>query len=230
MTATTEAALNPCACGCGELVRGTWKRGHKLRHDNGKLTALPGPDDDLDAGEAEPEPEPEPVPLADDDLDIPDWLRRGEMPPPGPEPEPDEVPADRPPGHLRSPRAGRGARPGAAPKRPPNVTVRRDIQAKIRLILKPAAEIWAVRDQMCGPVAVVQEPLISEALAEIVCDSPDLIAFFTGPAGGFMKYIKLFLAVQPVAMVAWAHHVGHAQVVLPEGAAQQPPQMPAYAA
>jgi hypothetical protein len=46
-----------------------------------------------------------------------------------------------------------------------------------------------------------------------------------------MKYIKLFLAVQPVALVAYAHHLGgRGATVLPDGAAQQPPQMPAYAA
>src|SRR5271166_1121149 len=56
--ATPATALKPCAGGCGEMVRGTWKRGHKARFDSHGSCAgpglLPGPDagdDDLDAWE-----------------------------------------------------------------------------------------------------------------------------------------------------------------------------------
>jgi len=208
MTMTTERL---CLCGCNEALlpsnKSGYKRGHKLRDAMNHLTPLPGPDDDLDgdedidAGDAIPDdPDPEP----EDDLDVPGWLSDPSIPAPVDEPE---VPADRPPGRLSD-----KGRPGPAPKpKGAKVTAatRKDVLAKIRFVLKPAAELWAIRDRLCGVVAVEQEPEISDSVAEIVCDSPDLLAFFTGPTGGFMKYFRLGMALQPVVFTAYAHHVIH---------------------
>jgi hypothetical protein len=84
---------------------------------------------------------------------------------------------------------------------------------------------WQVRDSMCGPVFVEQEPQISAALAEIVCDSPDLLNWFTGPAGGYMKYFNLIMALWPVLLVLWMHHIAHADEAAPPA-----PRQPAFAA
>ena len=43
-----------------------------------------------------------------------------------------------------------------------------------------------------------------------------------------MKYFRLLMAVQPVAVIVWAHHMAHAQIIPAD--AQQPPQQQAYAA
>jgi hypothetical protein len=229
-TMQTEPRI--CACGCGEPVIGSrkppgepvWKRGHKLRSTGGKLTSLPGPDDnldseDLDAGEAYPDDQP---PELGDDL--PDWLLNGSDGPPAPE-EP-EITADRPPGRISEPRTS-GKRSGKANTRV-TANLRKDVEAKIRFVLMPAGQAWSIRDQICGGTFLQQEPEISAALAEIVCDSPDLLAWFTGPAGGFMKYFRLLMAIQPVAMTAWAHHARHAQFMPADP--NQPPQQQAYAA
>ena len=152
---------------------------------------LPGPDEDFepgdyDLGEIELDPEPEPGP------------------PPGPadlgEIRPDPAPA--PIGKAKGTKAR---------KTGPKVTaaVRQDIYAKLRFVLVPTAKLWEIRDPLCGGVAVAQEPAISAAVATIVLDSPDLVAFFTGPMGGFMKYLELGAAVLPVLQVAFAHHVAH---------------------
>jgi hypothetical protein len=224
----TEAGPRICACGCGQEVVGSraapgqpaWKRGHKLKA-NGKLTPLPGPGDDLDAGEALPD-EPD-DPGAPDEPDLPDWLISGHDGPPEPEPE---ITADRPPGRLAEPRTS-GKRSGQARTRV-TAGLRKDVESKIRFVLMPAGAAWAVRDAPCGGTFRQQEPEISAALAEIVCDSPDLLAWFTGPAGGFMKYFRLLMACQPVAVTVWMHHMAHAQ--LAEGDPNLPPQQPAYAA
>jgi hypothetical protein len=230
---TTTAGPRLCACGCGQEVIGSrqppgqpaWKRGHKLKGPRGKLTPLPGPEDDLDgeddldAGEAWPDGaagEPE---IGDD---LPDWLTSGRDAPPAP-PEP-EITADRPPGRLGEARGGKSGKS----KTRVTAGIRKDVEAKIRFVLLPAGQFWQIRDQLCGGTFVQQEPEISGALAEIVCDSPDLLAWFTGPAGGFMKYFRLLMAVQPVAVMVWMHHMAHATIV--QGDAQQPPQQQAYAA
>jgi len=201
-------------------ARGHWAKAQKVK----KLALLPGPDDDIDAGEAIPEPGPDgPVRTVypDDDLELPDWLMNGDPPPAEPEPE---VAADKPPGRLRDrPSSGRSGKS----KVRITATIRKDIEAKIRFVLMPAGQMWAIRDHVCGVTFAQQEPVISEALAEIICDSPDLVAWFTGPAGGFMKYFKLLMALQPVGLAVWAHHIAHA-VQFEDG--QQPPQQPAYAA
>jgi len=95
--------------------------------------------------------------------------------------------------------------------RPPKVTaaVRSDIHAKIRFIAVPLARLWEIRDPVCGGTAVQAEPEISASFLDIVLQSPDLIEFFTGPAAGFMIYVRLFMAVLPILQVTYAHHVTH---------------------
>jgi len=117
---------------------------------------------------------------------------------------------DEPPAHTR--RDWRRDRPAPA-SRPRSIRVtagvRADISAKIALPLEIAGRILEARDPFCGGAFVAQRPEISDALTDIVCDSADLVAFFTGPAGGFMKYMNLAAALWPVLEVMAAHHVYH---------------------
>jgi hypothetical protein len=69
--------------------------------------------------------------------------------------------------------------------------------------------LWEIRDPVCGGAAVQAEPNASAAFTDIVLQSPDLIAWFTGPAAGFMVFLNLFMAVLPVLQVIYAHHVSH---------------------
>jgi hypothetical protein len=127
-----------------------------------------------------------------------DWW---DVPPAGPPlagPDPGPAPVGK----------GKGHRDGAGP---PRVTaaVRRDVNAKIRFIAVPVCRLWEIRDPVCGGAAVQAEPNASAAFTDIVLQSPDLIAWFTGPAAGFMVYLNLFMAVLPVLQVVYAHHVSH---------------------
>ena len=162
---------------------------------------LPGPDEDFDPadydlGEIEPEPERDSYGAG-----IGEWAG-----PPRPPHEPaEEIRPDPAPAPIGKAKGTKARKPG------PKVTtaIRADITAKIRFMAVPAAKVWEIRDPLCGGVAVQQEPAISAAVATIVLDSPDLMAFFTGPMGGFMKYLELGAAVLPVLQVAFAHHVAH---------------------
>jgi hypothetical protein len=82
---------------------------------------------------------------------------------------------------------------------------------------------------LCGGTFVDCRPDIAEAVADIVCDSADLVAFFTGPGGAFMKYLNLGAAVWPVIEVVAAHHVYHT-VEIAEGEAGPVQQQGQYAA
>jgi hypothetical protein len=94
-----------------------------------------------------------------------------------------------------------------------SVTMRADISAKVSMPLAIAGSIWEARDPLCGGTFVRQRPDIADALTDIICDSADLVAFFTGPGGAFMKYLNLGAALWPVIEVAAAHHVYHSIAV-----------------
>ena len=153
--------------------------------------------------------------------------------PAGPGPGSSNIPGpgpDEPPKHAarewRQPRAR--ARKGTAP---PKITVglRADIDAKVRFALTVPGTIWQARDPLCGGTFVQQIPDTAEAFTDIICDSADLVAFFTGPGGAFMKYLKLGAALMPVAQVVMAHHVYHS-IEIDEGEAAAQPDYAQYAA
>ena len=229
MSESQGSANRTCACGCGEPVTGTWKRGHSIRGRATRLQALPSPDlpdeelDDLidmpvyvHMEDGNPEPEPlRPV--------------RGPQRPVEPvsrEPEDEEgLDDDVEPAHVASSRrerakAGRPSSTGARVR--VTATMRKDVEAKIRFVAVPAGRMWASTDPICGGTFCQQEPEISGALAEIVCDSPDLLAWFTGPQGKYMKFFNLFMACVPVGMAVYGHHLAHrGEDEMPDG--QAPP-------
>lgn len=189
----------------------------------GWVAPLPGPDDDLDAyeddmGLLEPEPE-QAIPGPQRPARTFSAVQAGD--------EPDDdagtLRPDPEPAHARK----EWRRPGKD-TRTPRVTrvtagIRKDVNAKISFAVTVPGSIWAARDPLCGGVFMEQAPEISDALTDIVCDSPDLIAFFTGPGGAFMRYLSLGAALMPVVQVIMAHHVYHS-------IDEQPPDMtqPAY--
>ena len=199
------------------------------RRPPGSVALLPGPDDDSwdsDAGDydviglAEPEPVPEP----------PRGPVRYEAVPDAP----DAPVADPEPAHAgkewrkqgrdapRAPSGGRGT------PRKVSVTVRTDISAKISLVLEVPGRVWQARDPVCGSAFIEQRPAIADALTEIVCNSPDLVAWFTGSGGQFMLWFNLVMAAWPVAMTVAAHHVYHTIEEMPGDATQ--PDYQDYAA
>lgn len=194
-------------------MRGDWKRGHWARGEGGALPEpLPGPGEEPDDVDGDGEPDD----MGEIDLDAPaGWGRpveeplEGSGPPPGREwwefpSEPPEPPEDDPP----PAKIGKGRKaPGAPPK--VSAAVRRDIHAKIRFIAVPVCQLWEMRDPLCGGAAVRAEPDASAAFCDIVLQSPDLIALFTGPASAFMIYVRLLFALLPVFQTIYAHHVSH---------------------
>lgn len=87
--------------------------------------------------------------------------------------------------------------------------LRKDIAAKVGFPLMIAGQMWQSRDPFCGSVFNDSRDGIAEAATDLIMDSPDLIAWFTGPASGFMKYFRLAMALQPVVSAVFAHHVAH---------------------
>lgn len=157
----------------------------------------------MDLGELVPDDEPEPPGSPQPGSDA---QPAHDAPPSAAGP----LPPDEPPAHAtRKWRAKAKGRKQAAP--PPRISqhIRADIDAKISFALEVPGRIWQARDPVCGSVFVQQRPEISAALTDVVCQSADLVKWFTGPGGSFMLWMNLAAAAWPVATVAMAHHVYH---------------------
>jgi len=219
------ADLNLCACGCGTEVNGTWARGHAKR-GRAETRVEPLSDEEIDGASegwadlGEITIDPEPASVAADPVSVTQDpggadARPSRQAPPVP---------DEPPAHARKDRQ-KAARAQDRPRAiRVTVSVRADITAKIAMPLEIGGQIWRARDPLCGSVFLEQRAAVAEALADIVCDSPDLVAWFTGPMGGFMKYLNLGAALWPVLEMIAAHHVYHSVELAPEDA-QEPPQV-----
>jgi len=214
------------------MVKGTWKRGHAARFKaNGTCAGpslLPGrdvPDDDLDLGLIGPPP---PAPAAGT-RNTGTGAARGRagsvrmVSPDGvigdDEPDDDlfadfdldeDVPADPPPLHVAPSGGQRGKQKQAGhSQRRVTVNVKRDIEAKLGMMLLVPGKVWEARDPVCGAQFVASVPDIRAAAVELICQSPDLIEFFMGAGGGFMLWLNLLVACQPVVMTVWMHHIAH---------------------
>jgi len=144
----------------------------------------------------------------------------------------DEIAPDPPPRHVTpGPQRGRPRAGHGSGKIRVTATVRRDIEAKLGLMLMVPGRIWASRDPLCGGAFIESEPEIRAAAVELICQSADLVAFFEGAGGGFMLWLNLMVACQPVLMTVWAHHIAHSLELREDGAVTATaPDMAQYAA
>jgi len=222
-----------CLCGCGQAVAPgrEWKRGHAARGQGGYAATrepVPAPDDpvwDREAGIIDVEA-------------IPHGARDEAGSPAGPPPAGGTAgdlpagPSDEPPAHVTREWRRRRRGGGKSTPKPPRITaaVRGDIDAKLSFALEVPGRLWQARDPVCGGAFVEARPDISAALTDIVCQSADLVAWFTGPAGNFMLVLNLMAACWPVITMAMAHHVYHSIEDAPEGEAPAVADYGRYAA
>lgn len=125
---------------------------------------------------------------------------------------------------------GRGRRGTARPRKtarsektppadkPVTATIRKDIRGKVAMFLTMFGAGWSARDEHCGqalldaigdqttPAGV--SPGIATALTDILCDSPDIVAWFT-TGGSYMKWLTLATTLEPVLSTLFRHHVAH---------------------
>ena len=158
-----------------------------LPADGDEFEIIDGDDVGLPPLAEPPAPEPGPAPWWEQDTEA--------APEPGPV-IPDPAPA-------KIGRRGGGKSSG----RKPTAAVAQDIRAKVGMMVDVPARLWAVRDPVCGVMAVQQSAAMADAWTAIVLDSPELVAWFSGPAGGFMKWVDVIMATYPVAMTVYAHHI-----------------------
>lgn len=115
----------------------------------------------------------------------------------------------------------------SAPPKRVNLSTRKDIRGKVAMLLTVPGSMWAGRDPHCGGAFLeaipdqvgevindqgeleeATSPGIATALTDIICESPDVVNWFTS-SGKYMKWLTLAMAVQPVLATAFQHHVTH---------------------
>lgn len=106
-------------------------------------------------------------------------------------------------------------------------TVKKDIQAKVSVLLLLPAGVWTNMDPVCGSHFQQTIPDLSVALTDIICGSNDMVKWFT-KSGSFMNWLALFSVLQPVAVTIWQHHVSHK--LDDEGYENEPADYSAYSA
>ncbi len=98
--------------------------------------------------------------------------------------------------------------PGAPPPGPVVVTaaVRKDIEGKLAFWAGLGIDIWNMADPYCAGVAADNVDKMARNAAPLVCQSPQLVEFFSR-ASGFMLWTKFGMSCKPVIAAVIAHHV-----------------------
>ena len=191
--------------------------------DRGRLS--PEVRDAFEQAHGQPvEEEPDVSALDESDLDDPGFsdeeiraaqeaFAEGMLPPPvdldeareraGRDPEPAHLIRGRGRGRDRA-----GIRSKDDTKPPPKVTakVQADIEGKLAFWLSIPAEPWLRVDPYCGQAYADNVDQIALKMAPLVCQSPDLVRWFS-KSSTFIMWTELGIAVRPVVEAIIAHHV-----------------------
>ena len=148
----------------------------------------------------------------DDEVDL-DLSGAGNALPVAPPADLDEARAragrDPEPRHLLTGRQrGRRTKPPADDRPPIKITkaVQADITGKLAFWLSIPAEPWLRVDPYCGGAYAGQVDEIAVKMAPLICQSPDLVRWFS-KSTTFIMWTELGIAVRPVVEAIIAHHV-----------------------
>lgn len=93
---------------------------------------------------------------------------------------------------------------GRPPGRPSKASIEKELKDQLTMFLQLGGGMIAMRDE-CGMVVSNQAEDISDALVDIIKDNERMMAFLMS-GGDMMKYIKLAMALGPVARAVKDHH------------------------
>ncbi len=110
-------------------------------------------------------------------------------------------------------RKRRGRPPGAGTRK---ANLEKELSAELAMMIQLASAPILMRDPYCGNALLTQSDDIGAAVAAIVIDHERAIRFLQS-GGSMFKYVKLAMALQPVALTVRMHHFGGAEGVPQNG-------------
>lgn len=108
-----------------------------------------------------------------------------------------------------------GSRPRGRPKgstnkaksvAPRKNALQAELESNIFMLSSMSAQLWTMKDDVCGPVLFQQSREIAESIADICINYPELCAKLIAMTS-FGQYMKLFMAVSPVVQAVMSHHI-----------------------
>jgi hypothetical protein len=190
-----------CKCGCGEgLPKGSprqFKRGHAKLY-NQRLAA------EIAKGNPNPEEGAIAPPPMDDAFEGLSTSWDGIK-------NPFENMADQFPDDPNPDESARDQKAATVTPINPNVTVvtkqvAQDVQGKLAFLLSMPTAMLMPLDPICFGTVQENIPQVTAALVPLICQSPDMVKFFT-KGSGFILWLNLGVAMWPVIQVVIAHHL-----------------------
>lgn len=199
-------AGNLCKCGCGQRLplysKREWKNGHKkafnkavnreyvntIRTERGD-EAKPNPTLNTDNVTVNPGTTNPTVEGGGKNEEFPSWT--------------DSIPND--PDPDLSFREGKDE-PKSDPPLVVTKAIQQDIHGKLTFLLGMSSSMMVTMDPLCVGEFQKHLPNITAKMVPIICQSPDMVKFFT-KSGGFILWLDLATACWPVVQIIIAHHV-----------------------
>jgi hypothetical protein len=86
--------------------------------------------------------------------------------------------------------------------------IRDDIEGKVAMMIMMTSMLLSTKDPICGRALEDNGPNIAQKFVPIICKSPELVRWFT-KGGNYTAWLDLCMALWPVLVVAFSHHVSH---------------------
>jgi hypothetical protein len=100
-------------------------------------------------------------------------------------------------------------------RRAVNSRIQKEIQESVEAYLGMFAAGWAMKDPVCGSVALDTLPNIAAKAVPLLSRNPKVVAYLT-KGSNFKEVMDFIFACLPLIQVAYAHHMAHTIVTGPE--------------
>lgn len=104
--------------------------------------------------------------------------------------------------------------------RKPSQRIQKEVQDTVEAYLAMIFTGWAMKDPVCGTVALDITPNVAEKAVPLLCRNPKIVSYLT-KGNNFKDVMDFIIAVLPLVQIAYAHHLSHTVGVGPD---EQPVQ------
>ena len=93
--------------------------------------------------------------------------------------------------------------------------IQKEIQETVEAYIGIFSTGWALKDPVCGNVALEITPNIAEKAVPLLCRNPKIVSYLS-KGNNFKDIMDFVLAILPLIQVVYAHHMSHTISTGPE--------------